>query len=159
MQEYVALHYDIGYPALQQQRVVKRAYLLALVTEHLFRKIHEVTEIMNSATGYQVVALGQVQLADQVFEETRIHFLVVYETHRLSFAAVLQSFLDFLDQRRGNIAVDINFRITRYFKYMRLVMVVTEIRKYFRKIVADHIFQQNDTMLVFIRSRQDNEPP
>ena len=103
MQHHIFFHDHIGHSPYEQQGMIKGFFSLPFFLENLFRKIHEVFEIMDAATGDQIIPLRQVQPPDQVFQQTRVHFAVVDKPYGLSFAPVLNSLLDLLNNISRNI--------------------------------------------------------
>src|SRR5204863_745632 len=146
VEHYISLHNDIGYAVFSEQRMIKRFFACTFFLKYLLGKVHEVAKIMNAATRNKIVSLGQVQAANQVFQQTRVHFMVIYKTYRLSFAPVPQTFCEALDKTCGDIAVNIYLCITGYFENMRFVLVISEEEKNFGEVKPDDNFQQDNIM-------------
>src|SRR5437764_9563333 len=131
MQHYVPFRYYVCDPALNQCRVIKRFPSLGFMPENFFREIHKMPEIMDASTWYYVIPFSKIDFANEEFEKTRIHFFIIDKTHRFAFSSVFQAFFDLLYKTCSNIIIDIYFRIPGYFKYSRLILIITKIAEYF----------------------------
>ncbi len=107
-------------------------------------KIDKMPEIVNAATGNNIVAFGKMQPLYQVFQQAAVHFLIVHKACRLSFTPVFYAFFYFLNQVGREVIVNINFRILGNLEQVRIVAFVVKIGENKRQVEADHVFQQND---------------
>src|SRR6476620_2952369 len=113
IQHDIFLEYHIGHAiCLQQQRVTQWLFSLALFSEYI-REFHEVPEVMNTSTRQDNVFPTKIQPADQVCEQSLVHFLIIYKSNRFAFAPVLYSLFNFLNQRSGDVIIQVNLRILR----------------------------------------------
>src|SRR5688572_3045673 len=112
--------------------MIERFSSFTFSIKNFFREIHELPEIMNAASWNNIITFGKIEFSDKEFQQTRIHFLVINETYRFSFFPVFQSLFNFLNKCCRDIIIHIYLRISCYFEYSGMIMVISEITEYFR---------------------------
>jgi hypothetical protein len=118
---------QVRYPSFGHQWMIKWFFSLTFFRKDLFRKIHEMPEIVNPSTGYQVILFDRFSRRTRYSSNPGSISRSYTKRPVLPFRRFLTPFSNFLNNIGGYVMVNINFRIPGYFKNMGLVMVIAEI--------------------------------
>src|SRR5215218_9096596 len=135
--------------------MIKRFSSFAFSIKNLLGEVHELPKVMDTATGDDIIAFGKIEPADKKLQQTRVRFLIVNKTDRLTLATVLQTLFNFLYEGSGNIIVNIDLCVACYVKNSGMVMIISEITKDIGQVETDHVFEEYDMMFAIGRRKKD----